>query len=204
MTNCEYENRCTNNNKCFRCNNNNLLKLKEDKFKKRKNTNRNVIKANSEKDSWKDLEQTVANNFSNVPSIKEADNIYNSEDFNKTIKTIEEMTESRRTRRSGAMWFETGDVKDTIMHPECKERTGTTLKTGDKSMSVKKSWLNKAKKECENNEKKMCLPFRFKGDEDIYVIMDFEDLTELVTELKSYKIEIDTLRRQVKNEKSNG
>ena len=47
----------------------------------------------------------------------------------------------------------------------------------------------KAKHECENNNKKMCLPFRFKDDADIYVIMDFEDLVDIVTELKAYKAE---------------
>lgn len=185
---CEFENECLNNTKCHRCFNYKLKKLPT--CKKLGIKRSTVSKSNKGTDkSWRDLEQTVANKISNVPTGDEADRVYNSKSFKETINTIDELTGSRRTRRSGALEFEQGDVKDSILHPECKERVGKELKTGEKSMSLKREWLIKAKHECENNNKKMCLPFRFKDDTDIYVIMDFEDLADIVTELKAYKAE---------------
>lgn len=176
MEDCEFETRCKNNDKCYRCFNQKLLSLPEDKLKK-KNKKKEVFdysKANAE-DSWKDLEQKVADKLNRIPTIKEA----------------------RRSRRSGALEFETGDIVDSILHPECKERKGRTLKTGEKSFTVQKLWLEKAKHECENNDKKMCLPFRFKGDNNIYVIMDINDLTDLSTTLKSYAIDNETKEKEI-------
>ena len=162
---CEFENRCLNTDKCFRCYNLALLKLPEDKQKRKlnKKITRDFQKTSSDR-SWAELEETVAMKLNQVPVIQEA----------------------RRSRMSGALWFEQGDVVDTILHPECKERIGSTLKTGEKSMSIKKEWLEKAKDECKYTEKVMCLPFRFKHDENIYTIVDFDDLASLVTTIKAY------------------
>lgn len=159
---CEYEKVCLNASKCFRCYGQKLLKLPYDKTK-------NAYKASTKKDlkkddSWKNLEQDVANVLNKVPKI----------------------TEARRSVRSGALPFEKGDVVDDILHPECKERTGRFLKTGDQSISLQKSILEKAKDEIKGTDKTMCLPFRFKGDENIYCIIDMDDLAALVTTMKAY------------------
>lgn len=53
-------------------------------------------------------------------------------------------------------------------------------------MSIKKEWLEKAKDECKFTDKTMCLPFRFKLDENIYCIFDMDDIATLVTTAKSY------------------
>jgi hypothetical protein len=173
---CEFELRCVNSDKCYRCFNESLLKLPEDKQKKRNNktTSFNSKKANSD-DSWKDLEEQVAIKLNKVPTIKEA----------------------RRTLCSGAL-FEKGDVLDDILLPECKERIGTELKGGDKSISLKKDWLLKAKKEAQQSDKKMCLPFRFKAEEDIYVIMDFDDLADLITTMKAYKLDNEIKEQEIR------
>ena len=126
--------------------------------------------------SWKGLEQEVANKLNRIPTIEEA----------------------RRSRMSGALEFEKGDIVDSILHPECKERKGSTLKTGEKSMSINMEWLKKAKEECQGTDKAMCLPFRFKNDEDIYVIMDIDDLMGVVTSLKTYISEYNILLQQIK------
>lgn len=162
---CEYSLRCLNKDKCYKCYGNKFLKLKEDtKYKSmKKSTKFDYSEANKD-DSWTDLEQKVSNTLNRIPTIREA----------------------RRSRASGALEFEKGDIVDELLHPECKERQGTKLKGGDKSLSIKKSWLDKAKAECKNSDKTMCLPFRFKGDENIYVVIDFDDLADLVTTLKSY------------------
>ena len=166
---CEYENVCLNNVNCFRCFNQKLLKLNTKPWQKQKTNSVSLVKKNNVKemnaeDSWKNLEQEVADSLNNVPSIQEA----------------------RRSIRSGALWFETGDIVDEILHPECKERTGRQLKAGDQSLSIQKHWLEKASEECKHNSKVMCLPFRFKGDDKIYTIFDHNDIAELITTMKAY------------------
>lgn len=71
---CEYSNRCLNNTRCSRCFNKTLLKLPEDKWKKKNNINTNRANKTKcdDKDSWKDLEQEVANKLNKVPTMQEA------------------------------------------------------------------------------------------------------------------------------------
>ena len=159
---CEYESTCLNNSKCMRCYNNSLLKLKHEKRKSY--ASHSTQKDRAKKDSWKSLEQDVANKLNQIPTISEA----------------------RRSRASGALWFEKGDIVDDILHPECKERTPIELKSGEHSISIKREWLEKAKDECRTLDKTMCLPFRFKEDENIYCIFDMDDIAALVTTMKSY------------------
>ena len=166
---CEYENYCLNNTKCFRCIDQSLLKMKGRKGQQKTaslfSTHDN--KTAQADDSWKDLEQQVANQLNNVPTMQEA----------------------RRSRASGALWFEKGDIVDTILHPECKERKGNELKSGEKSISIKREWLEKAADECKFEDKTMCLPFRFKGDENIYCIFKNDDIVTLITTMKAYMLD---------------
>jgi hypothetical protein len=128
-----------------------------------RNDNKELVKDNS----WEDLEQTVVNKLNDVPTIQEA----------------------RRSRASGALWFERGDVVDSILHPECKERTA------EKSFSIKREWLEKAVNECKYSDKFMCLPFRFKGDDQVYTVMRNEDIMELVTLMKAYIADNERMRK---------
>ena len=169
---CEYTGRCLNADKCYRCYKQQLLKLPG----RRENKVSGFIQQHSQKtamadDSWKDLEQQVADKLNNIPTIQDA----------------------RRSRASGALWFEKGDVVDTILHPECKERSGTELKGGDKSMSIKREWLEKAREECQFTQKTMCLPFRFKGDTNIYCIFNNDDIATLITTMKAYMLDNERL-----------
>ena len=189
---CEYELTCKNNDKCFKCVNQRLLKIQQKPWEKQKAANKTGYKTSSSKDlnkedSWKSLEQEVADSLNNIPSIQNA----------------------RRSRASGALWFETGDIVDEILHPECKERTGRQLRSGDQSISIQKRWLEKASEECKNNDKTMCLPFRFKGDNKIYTIFEHEDIVELITTMKSYMRdnelktqEIEILKKKLKEDKN--
>lgn len=183
---CEYESVCKNSDKCYRCSGQRLLNIPNQKGKKKVTDMIHKVdhKTANADNSWEDLEQQVANKLNNIPTIQEA----------------------RRSRASGALWFEKGDIVDTILHPECKERTGNELKTGEKSMSIKKEWLEKAAKECEFSERTMCLPFRFKGDENIYCIFKNDDIAELITMMKSYimdnefkDMEIQRLQKQIED-----
>lgn len=174
---CEYESSCLNASKCFRCSNQSLLKLKGQKGQRKvagllnSYDNRTAQADNS----WEDLEQQVADKLNNVPTI----------------------TEARRSRASGALWFEKGDIVDSILHPECKERTGKELKSGEKSISIKREWLEKAAEECQYDDKTMCLPFRFKGDENIYCIFKNDDIASLVTTMKAYMLDNELKEQEI-------
>ena len=61
--------------------------------------------------------------------------------------------------------------------------------------------LLKAKEEASHVNKTMCLPFRFKGDEEIYAVISMNDLAELVTTLKAY-IQDNRLKEQQLKERS--
>ena len=169
---CSRKASCANSTQCFYCNNMNLYREKGKK-KGQRNADlfrqHNIKEANAE-NSWEDLEQQVADSLNRIPDIEEA----------------------RRTRASGSLWFEKGDVKDVILHPECKER-GT-----EKSFSIKREWLEKASKECKYNDKTMCLPFRFKGDNKIYCVFEHNDIAQLITTMKSYMHDNDILRAEIK------
>jgi hypothetical protein len=53
-------------------------------------------------------------------------------------------------------------VLDEILNLECKERKGNMLSGGDKSISIKRSWLEKAEEEASMENKISALPFRLK------------------------------------------
>lgn len=172
---CEYELTCLNKDRCYKCYNQALLKLPKEKGKiVKKRYDHSTATA---KNSWEDLEDQVTVELNNIPTTKDA----------------------RRSRASGRYWFEKGDVVDDIVHFECKERDGKEIAHGaDKSLSVQRSWLEKAKHEAEDVNKPMCLPFRFKGDELIYNIMLFDDIAELITNYKQLKNENALLLEQVR------
>lgn len=177
MIDCEFKNRCMNNTNCYRCNNQNLLKLPEDKFKKKqKKTKVFDNKKANEDNSWEGLEEDMVRELNNVPSIVEA----------------------RRTRGSGNTWFEKGDVLHSILKLECKERTGSELSGGDKSISIKKSWLTKATEEAVDDDRIMALPFRFKGDDVNYIIMEASNIIELVNMVRAYEKDNDIKAKEIK------
>lgn len=132
-----------------------------------KNSNRKYMDKNA-KDSWKKLESDVASDLSKLKSGYEA----------------------KRQIRSGALPFAPGDVSDSVAFLECKERTPTEA-NGTKSFTVSKDWLDKAEIEAKEEDKPMFLPFRFKGDEEIYTVTKWEYIAELITTIKSLMLEAD-------------
>ena len=83
---CPYESSCLNSDKCYRCVNQKLLKIKGMKGQQKTAglLHTNNTKVAQADDSWKDLEQQVADKLNNIPTVQEA----------------------RRSRASGALWFE--------------------------------------------------------------------------------------------------
>lgn len=173
---CEFENRCLNNSKCFRCFGESLLKLPEDKFKAKHKKNKVYDKRKADaENSWEGLEDDMVAELNKVPT----------------------MAEARRSRASGATWFEKGDVLHSILNLECKERTGNELQGGDKSISIKKSWLDKAEEEAIGEDRIMALPFRFKSDDKNYIIMEAHNIIELVNMLRAYQQDNDMKAKEI-------
>lgn len=184
---CIYELTCLNSgDKCFKCFGESMLKLPKERSAY-KSKEKNYVTANAD-DSWKDLEQQVADRLNQIPTTKQA----------------------RRSRMSGALPFEKGDIVDDILMPECKERIGNIASDGAvKSFTIKREWLEKAKSEAEEQNRVMTLPFRFKGDDAIYAVTEFEDIASLVTTMKSLQhtndillAQLEILQQKSKEEKS--
>jgi hypothetical protein len=178
---CEYYNRCLNNSRCNVCGPNSnyrLLTLPEDvqknklKNKQKVNSHKNPYELNK-KDSWKHLEQTVAADLNALPSYKEA----------------------RRQIRSGGLWFMPGDVDDTDLRIECKER-GTLNSSGSKTFSILKEVLDKIISEAKMDNKFPGLVFRYKGDPDRYAVLPWQDLLDLIHQFKTHYLELDIVKKE--------
>lgn len=171
---CEYESTCQSSNSCFRCFDFSLLKLpKEKTFKTPTQKYSTSVKDKRSDNSWEQLENEMVHKLNKVPQAG---------------------SEARRARGSGNQWFEKYDVMDSVLSIECKERTGNLLKTGDKSMSIKKSWLDKAREEASYNDRTMALAFKFKEDDFSYIAMRSDDIIELVNKVKELQRENNSLK----------
>lgn len=169
MWDCEFYARCQNNSKCAICGpTQRLLKLPGDDARKKavQKADRHVKGSNKE-DSWKELEQYVADQLNAVPYTQEA----------------------RRQVRSGGIWFLPGDVQDSVLIPECKEREEYTAK-GEKTFSIKKEWIDKVYEEAKVADRFPAVVFRFKNDDQAFYIQDFETLRDMVHQIKVLKADI--------------
>lgn len=164
--NCAEYSICLNNSKCLRCYNKNLLKTAKKLQSKPK------AKLKVDKD-WKRAEQETANFLNDLPTIESA----------------------RRSRRSGAMWFEKGDVIDNVVHIETKTRQANkNVRENKQSFSIKREWIEKAAEEAQMLDKPLLLTARFKDDppEKLLGVMLMSELSELITHYKvlSHELEI--------------
>lgn len=172
---CDYYTRCQNNSKCAICGpTQRLLKLPgDDARKKAVEKAERHVKGSSKEDSWKELEQYVADQLNAVPYTQEA----------------------RRQLRSGGIWFLPGDVDDAILIPECKEREEVTAK-GEKTFSIKKEWIDKVYEEAQLVNKFPAVIFRFKNGDRAFYIHDFETLRDMVHLIKSLNQDINKLTKE--------
>lgn len=177
MFDCNYLDRCLNKDKCMRCRDESLLKLPEDKKRlymqqKAKHSSKKTDTKLDSKESWNDMEQLVADKLNAVPTTKQ---------FN----------DAKRQIRSGAISTLKGDVVDDFLLIECKERASTS--NGSKSITIKKEWLDKIKEEAKSVDKLPCFCFRYKDDETIYSIIDYDIISEIICNLKYVMEELDRL-----------
>jgi hypothetical protein len=165
---CKYEQRCLGAGKnCFRCFEFSHLKLPEDK-KREKNVRKAEKMSGTEGlKPWERLEEQVARDLNKTPTVRDI--------------------EARRNPGSGNQWHRPADVLDEILMPETKFRSQVVR--GRQVFSLSKEMLEKVKSEAAGTGRHPCLPFQFADDPHIYVIFDWEQLADLVTEYKFYKRE---------------
>jgi len=153
-----------------------FLKLPEDqqriKNQQRQRTNYNQQASLNSDDSWKHLEQSVANDLNAIPTYREA----------------------ARQIRSGGLWFMPGDVDDQDIRIECKERTQES--GGKKTFSIKKDVLDKIIEEAKMDRKFPGMVFRYKGEEDRYGILPWDELLSLIHQFKVHYLEVQTVTKE--------
>ncbi len=101
------------------------------------------------------------------------------------VKEYNDVMLGIRVLGSGAFPGMKGDVDLVTMLGECKTR-GTVNSSGEKTISILKSMLEKIKKEA-GHDKLPILPFQYKGDETVYVAMEFDILLWLVHQIEELK-----------------
>lgn len=145
-----------------------------------------------EKDSNEQQQEVVEERF--VPPITGLSKI-------KTYPT-KPRKEAVRQVNSGAMWHSKGDIKLDHALMECKER-GTVNARGQKSISIPKDWIEKQIKESLQEQRPYWyIPFRYKGDEEIYLVKSYDHEMELIYELREAQSRIKELEKELnKNEK---
>ena len=159
---------CTNIASCYRCTDRRLYKPGKGKqfssFQRKKN---NVDK-NAE-NSWEGLEGSVVNSINKVTTTYVAE----------------------RQIRSGAFWWAPGDIDDNIIFAECKERKGKeVVSRGTKNFTIDKEWIDKGLVEAKTaGNKPFFLPFRFKGDDTIWTVTNWDWIGELVSMVKTFMME---------------
>jgi hypothetical protein len=156
--------RCVNNGKdCYRCGDHNDFTFYKEKSSKRSG----FRKKKSKKEGMAFQRKVVSA-------------------YNKAI----DQKVAYETPNSGAIWHMPGDVVTEEALMECKER-GTISARGEKQITIKREWLEKAAEEAFYSNKPMLLPFGFKGDDKIYMVGEFDFFLELVQT-------IDTLKKRIK------
>jgi hypothetical protein len=80
---------------------------------------------------------------------------------------------ARATINSGAFWMDKADISLEDLLVEAKDR-GT-----EKSMSIKREWLEKVYDESLEVGRLPVLTFQFKDDDTIYAVMRYEDLLHI-------------------------
>ncbi|WP_422661666.1 hypothetical protein ACK8P5_26450 (plasmid) [Paenibacillus sp. EC2-1] len=170
---CEYYNRCENNDKCLRCGpDQRLLKTAEEKARKKFASKTKFNESTSVTDnSGETLEEYVRDKLNGLPTVKEY--------F------------ASRQLGSGNIWFMPGDVADPVILAECKERLLVNAK-GEKTMTIPKDMIEKIMEEAKMLNRYPTLIFRYKGDENgkTYVVNDFDVLVEMIHEIKILRHEM--------------
>lgn len=173
MGTCEYEGRCLNVSWCYRCQDRELLRLPEDKVRRKRQRQR-PKQGERRAAPWRGLEEEVARRLSATPTVVEL--------------------AARRQPGSGNQFHRPGDGVDEVVLVECKERAVTTR--GEKSHVIHLESLEKAAQEAGARRKPLYV-FRFPGTGRTYGVFEFDDLLELIHEVKVLRAECYNLGAQL-------
>lgn len=162
---CPYVTRCLNTAQCYRCEHYHLLRLAEDKVRQKRRTRHPG--GGAKQPAWRRFEHEIARRLSSVPTVVEY--------------------ESRRQPASGALPGRPGDVWDEVVLNESKLRNQHTT-AGRTQHTVKREWLEKVAQEA-GPGKVPLYTFRFAGPSSVYAVVRFDDLLELIHEVKLLRAE---------------
>lgn len=158
--------KCKNNTLCYLCDGQRLLKLPKPRTYKKSGTKK--------KKEGMQFEKDVARNW-------------NQSGLKKT---------ARRQPNSGAIINMPGDITtpDDIM--ECKER-GTITTKGAKTFTIALDWISKIKREAISAGKyQWYIPFRFKDNNEIFIIKSFDSELEMLQIIQSQQETIKKLQEE--------
>lgn len=135
-----------------------------------------------DQDQYKEKKYLNRNQIRKTPSKKKKGMAFEEETAKRYNKYM-----AKRQPLSGGIWGFEGDIETVLTLMECKYRDNP-LKGGDKSISIKRSWLEKIKDEAIEHSKIPALPFGFSEDPDeIYFAMEYDYLLELLYRIKSLR-----------------
>lgn len=142
---CRHFDICLNNTKCYRCNDEELLKLPA-RWER--------LSHRSPRKSWQKLEHDVA----------------------------DRLNSAYLQPGSGNKWFAPGDVATPDLLVECKSHC--VQSKGSLQHTINKSHLDKIAREAAISGRLPVYAFRFKDDERVYAVVDFDFLVGLLGFIK--------------------
>lgn len=112
---------------------------------------------------------------------------------NQSHKPIQD---AKRQKNSGALWYAKGDIKTEDYLMECKER-GTINGRGEKTITIPREWLIKQAREAyQENRDFWVIPFKYKNDDEIYLIKTFDQEIEMYQELRRLREELKNIKEE--------
>ena len=156
IADCPYTERCSNNDKCYLCDDYRLLKLPKDswgsKYRKR---------ASREKPGWRGLEQQTADSLNALPTAREAHIKLRKRDV-----------------------FGLKEVHKKLIETKVEWEPGPTETSGKKSTTVYEKDLRYFSAQAFKQGVPFLEAFRYKDDETVYILIDYEHIVDATTMLK--------------------
>ena len=160
---------CTKNNLCHLCDGERLYTEPKWMIRNKKEKERKESGSFKKKKEGMNFEKKVARKY------------------NKKFAPSDKTSVANRRPGSGAIWNMPGDIVTKRELIECKER-GSTTKSGEKTISVPKSHLEKVKSEAHYAGRDVWYyVFSYKGSEDIYLVKDYNDELAMIEQIEILK-----------------
>lgn len=160
---------CTKNNLCHLCDGKRLYTEPKWMIRNKKEKERKASGSFKKKKEGMDFEKKVAKKY------------------NQKLRSTSRQDNANRRPGSGAIWNMPGDIITKRELIECKER-GSTTKSGEKTISIPKSNLEKIKNETHYAGKDTWYYiFSYKGSSEIYLVKDYNDELRMIEQIEILK-----------------